>query len=75
MLPGLSQEKAVEYVERVRQLLVDDNIDLPNGASVQVGYSAGVSAQLGESVGDLVAEANACLTRSKEAGGGLVVGD
>ena len=75
LLPGLNTEKAVEYVERVRQVVASEEIYLDENEVVTVAFSAGVSSQLGSGLNELLSEAFACLDRSKEAGGGLVVGD
>jgi hypothetical protein len=42
---------------------------------VTVSFSAGVSNGAGFSLDELMTSANNCVLRSKEAGGGLVLGD
>lgn len=75
LCPGLNCDKAVEYVERVRQLVSAENIYTSEAEAVNVSFSAGVSAHLGETLDDCLAASFECLERSKEAGGGIVVGD
>lgn len=71
---GLDNDKTVEYVDRVRQLIASEKICTEN-AELSVTYTAGVSSQLGESVDDLLHYAEQCLLRAKDAGGDIVLGD
>lgn len=78
LLPGLSNDKAVAFVERIRQIIVAEPIEL-DVATVGLTFSAGVATHLqpgGErSFDGLLAAASACLRRAKDAGGDLVFGE
>lgn len=74
LMPGLSNEKAVAFVDKVRQILGSDPIDI-NGYEVSVTFTSGVSSVMCDSVEELIASASTCLLRATEAGGDLVFGD
>jgi len=74
LMPGLSNERALAFVERVRQV-VGVNEQTLGDERVALGFSAGVTSVLGESIDDMVVGAGNCLQRAREAGGDLVFGD
>jgi diguanylate cyclase (GGDEF)-like protein len=74
LLPGLSNDKSAAFLEKVRQIVVSESIDIDE-QSISVPFSAGVSSQQGENLDALVSNAEKCLLRAKEAGGDLVFGD
>ena len=73
LLYGLDNTKAVALVDLIKTRLREP-IQL-NDYSISVNFNAGVSNAAGFSLDDIMASANQCLLRSKEAGGGLVLGD
>lgn len=74
MMPGLSNEKAVAFLDKVRQILCSASLEA-DGHSIGVTFSAGVSSRSEGSIDDLMSSASLCLRRAKEAGGDLVFGD
>lgn len=74
LLSGLDNEKAVAYVNRVREITSSEKF-VTEEAELSITFTAGVSNLLGDSVDDLVHEAERCLRRAKNAGGDLVIGD
>lgn len=73
LLYGLDNTKAVALVDLIKTRLREP-IQL-NEYNISVNFNAGVSNAAGFSLDDIMASANQCLLRSKEAGGGLVLGD
>ncbi len=73
-LPGLDNNKASAYIEKVRQILCATVFDV-EGYSISVTFSAGVSSIETDSIDALVSSASVSLKRAKEAGGDLVFGD
>ncbi len=74
LMPGLSNEKAVAFLDKVRQILGSDPIDI-DGYSVPVTFTAGVSSIETQSIEELIESASMCLQRATEAGCDLVFGD
>jgi len=74
LLPGLGNDKAVAFVEEVRQLLAG-NPFYTDEARVDLSFSAGVTSVTGDSIDDMLGYAEQCLHRAREAGGDLVFGD
>lgn len=74
LFSGLQNEKAVAYIERVRQIISSETFTT-EVAELNVTYTAGVSNQLGSSIDELILHAMRCLKRAKDAGGDLVFGD
>ncbi|MFL0804176.1 MAG: response regulator [Agarilytica sp.] len=74
LMPGLDNDKATAFVEKVRQILCATAFDI-DGHSINVTFSAGVSSITTENVDDIVSVASTSLKRAKEAGGDLVFGD
>lgn len=74
LLPGLPNAKAKAFVEKVRQIVAAEHLEL-EGHSISLTFSAGVSSERGTSLDTLVNNAEKCLLRAKEAGGDLVFGD
>lgn len=73
LMLGLDNAKAVAFVERIKDI-VRTPIKLTCG-EISLSFSAGVSNLDGHSLDGLLIHANNCLLRSKEAGGGLILGD
>lgn len=73
LLYGLDNTKAVALVDLIKER-VREPIALGD-KHISVSFSAGVSNTLGHSLDELMNAANDCVLRSKEAGGGLVLGD
>ncbi len=74
LMVGLDNDKAVAFVEKVRQLLGCEAIEVQNQA-INLTFSAGVSSASGSGLDQLMKSAGTCLSRAKEAGGDLVFGD
>lgn len=74
LLPGLSNEKALAYVEKVRQIFCTRTIEF-GGGSIQFTYTAGVTSIPTGSIEEFIDNAEFCLNRAHEAGGDLVFGD
>lgn len=74
LFPGLPNDKAVAFLEKVRQIVASEAIEI-DGQNIALTFSAGVSSELGENLDTLVSSAEKCLLRAKEAGGDLVFGD
>lgn len=78
LLPGLSNEQAVAFVERVRQIVVAEPVMVGDHA-IEFSLSAGVStcnpAQDGKGFDLLIGRASSSLRRAKKAGGDLVFGE
>ncbi|MFT7561986.1 MAG: diguanylate cyclase (GGDEF)-like protein [Flavobacteriales bacterium] len=74
LFPGLDNEKAVAYVDKVRQIISSKKVDSGNGL-IGVTYTAGVSNLHQGSIDAFTSAAVQCLKRAKEAGGDLVFGD
>lgn len=73
LLYGLDNHKAIALVDIIKER-VREPIEL-GSHTIAVNFSAGVSNAAGLSLDDLMNSANLCLLRSKDAGGGLVLGD
>ncbi|SMF54339.1 response regulator receiver modulated diguanylate cyclase [Alteromonadaceae bacterium Bs31] len=74
LMPGLNNDRAIAFVDRVRQLLGSEKQWLGD-EQVVLSFSAGVTSELGDSIDDMLASAGTCLHRATEAGGDLVFGD
>ncbi len=74
LLPGLPNEKAVAFLERIRQIIAAESFEVDEH-SLSLTFSAGVSSEFGDNLDALVCNAEKCLLRAKEAGGDLVFGD
>lgn len=74
LMVGLDNEKAVAFVEKLRQIFASLVIDV-QGAPITVTFSAGVSSSVHGNLDSLIQAAGECLIRAKEAGGDLVFGD
>jgi len=74
LMPGLDEEKALEFVNRVRELLHKDSLEF-GGEKVGITISAGVSGCVAGCLDDLLSKARVSMKRAKEAGGDLVMGD
>lgn len=74
LMPGLDNAKALALVEKVRQIVGGQFIDL-GGTEVSLSFSAGVSNKMGHNLSELVESAHQSLLRARDAGGDLVFGD
>lgn len=74
LLPGLNNVRAVEFVDRVRQVLGNDPQLLSSQSEIPT-FSGGVTSLLGANLDDMLSSAGLCLHRAKDAGGDLVFGD
>ena len=74
LMPGLDHEKAAALLARVKQLLAAEEITI-NGECQHFYFSAGITARLGNSLDEQVAQARQYLQRAKEAGGNMLVDD
>lgn len=74
MMPGLDNERAVDFVDQVRQMIIQEVCEF---GSEQIGltFSAGVSNTKSDSLDEMLSNAKACLKRAYDAGGDLVMGD
>jgi diguanylate cyclase (GGDEF)-like protein len=73
LMLGLDNAKAVAFIERIKDI-VRAPIKI-GSAEVSISISAGVSNITNSTLDDLMINANQCLLRSKDAGGGLILGD
>ncbi len=78
LLPGLSNEQAVAYVERLRQIVVAEPVMVEDHA-IEFSFSSGVStcnpSHDGNGFDLLIGRASSALRRAKKAGGDLVFGE
>ncbi len=74
LMPGLTNDQACEYVEKVRQIICAEDF-VTESATVHLTFTAGVSNRGENGLDDVLAMAQRCLKRAKEAGGDLVFGD
>lgn len=74
LMPGLDNDRATAFIEKVRQILCSTTFDI-NGHTLSVTFSAGVSSICSDSIDAVVSAASTNLKRAKEAGGDLVFGD
>ncbi|WP_045857244.1 diguanylate cyclase [Teredinibacter purpureus] len=74
LLPGLNNEKAVAFVDRIREIVASSPQRL-GAEEASITFSAGVSSLLGDSIDDMLFSAGACLHRAKDTGGDIVIGD
>lgn len=78
LLPGLSNDKAVAYVEKARQVFCARRFAYRGSSSsgeLSLTYTAGVSSLSMSSVDAMIRNAELCLARAYDAGGDLVFGD
>jgi diguanylate cyclase (GGDEF)-like protein len=74
LMSGLDNEKAVEFISRVRQIL-SSGVCLINGDKVHLCFSAGVTNDLYSGIDEQLKQANKLVRLAKEAGGNMVLGD
>lgn len=74
LMPGLDNERAVAFLNKVKELLAGE-IFMINGESTHFYFSAGVTNMLNQSFDQQVAQAMKYLNRAKEAGGHMIVDD
>lgn len=74
LMPGLDNEKAVAFLDRVKQLLAAENFVI-NGEATHFYISAGVTNQLAHNFDQQMAQATKYLQRAKAAGGHMIVDD
>lgn len=74
LMAGIANDKAVEYISRVRQLLSEQGCVL-NGEVNHFYCSAGVSNHMFSGIDDHLVHATTLLRLAKESGGNMVAGD
>ncbi|HWV16740.1 MAG TPA: response regulator [Cellvibrio sp.] len=74
LLSGMDNEKAVEFMSRVRQLLSEDVCTI-NGQPHGFYFSVGVSNQINNGIDEQLRQAGKLLRLAKESGGNMVLGD
>ncbi|MFT5421176.1 MAG: diguanylate cyclase (GGDEF)-like protein [Candidatus Endobugula sp.] len=74
LMAGLSNDKAITLIDHVRAVVASESFSHQE-QKIGITFSAGVSSQLGERIGDQVAVAENCLLRAKQAGKDVVMGD
>lgn len=74
LMPGLGHDKALAYVNRVREV-IGANTQLLGNERATITFSAGVTSDLGDSIDTMLSNAGLALQRAREAGGDLVFGD
>jgi diguanylate cyclase (GGDEF)-like protein len=74
LMAGLSNDKAITLIDHVRAVVASESFSHQE-KKIGITFSAGVSSQLGERIGDQVAVAENCLLRAKQAGKDVVMGD
>jgi diguanylate cyclase (GGDEF)-like protein len=74
LLPGLDNEKAVSLIAKVRQLVAAEPMQI-NDTPYYFAFSAGVTAQFGNSLDEFIADAVTSLNHAREAGGNMTVDD
>lgn len=74
LLPGLANDRAASFVEKVRQIICSTPF-LIGEIPVGITFSAGVTSHLSENLDCMLTLATESLTRAKEAGGDLIFGD
>lgn len=74
LMPGLDNDKAVEYVGRVRQITSGEYYSVGDG-ELGMTFTAGVSNVVGMCFDEQVNSALKALRRAKNAGGDIVLGD
>ena len=74
LMNGLSNEKAVAFLDKVRIVMASEHY-AANEDRVSLSFSAGVSNSMGERINDQIKSAEENLLRAKEAGKDIVIGD
>jgi diguanylate cyclase (GGDEF)-like protein len=75
LLPGLDNEKAVAYIDKVRSIVSSTPFEVGLDEPLYVSFSAGVSNVLLESLDEQISRADEHLYRAKDAGRNFVIGD
>ncbi|MES2674994.1 MAG: response regulator [Pseudomonadota bacterium] len=74
LLSGLDNEKAIEFISRVRQILSTETCTL-NGEEQNFCFSAGVTNQMENGIDAQIKKATRLVRLAKESGGNMVLGD
>lgn len=74
LMPGLSNDKAIAYLDRIRSIISGEDFGTQE-YPCRLSFSAGVSNLLGERINDQIKSAESNLKRAKEAGKNIVLGD
>jgi diguanylate cyclase (GGDEF)-like protein len=74
LMPGLSNDKATSFLEKVRSIISVENFGTEEN-QCRLSFSAGVSNVPGERINDQIKAAENNLKRAKEAGKDIVLGD
>ena len=76
LMPNLNNEQAVTLLDGFRAIIASMTIDINDCSEPQsISISAGVSNRIGDSIDELLHEADQLLSRAKEAGKNMVIGD
>ena len=75
VLPGLDNEKAIEYVDKVRSIVSSTPFEVGLDEPLYISFSSGVSSIVTESLDEQINRADENLYRAKDAGRNFVVGD
>lgn len=74
LMSGLSNDKALTFLDQVRRIVASETFSA-GGESLSLTFSAGVSNELGTRTSDQVSTAEQCVSRAKQAGKDIVMGD
>lgn len=74
LLSGLDNEKSIEFISRVRQILSTKSYIL-NGEQQYFCFSAGVTNQMQNGIEEQIKQATKLVRLAKESGGNMVLGD
>ena len=74
LMPGLSNDKAVAFLEKARSIVSSRSYS-DGDQTAMVSFSGGVSSVLGERINDHIQQAEENLKRAKQAGKDIILGD
>jgi diguanylate cyclase (GGDEF)-like protein len=75
IVPGLSNSKVVNLIDRFKQHLAEQIVDVNDEDFVRIAFSAGVTNIQQETLNTMLNTADEYLYRAKEAGRNMVIGD
>jgi len=74
LLPGLDNEKAVAFIDKVRSIISATPIDIGE-EDLHISFSGGVCNQLCDTLDEQLSMADTYLYRAKDAGRNMIIGD
>ena len=74
LLPGLDDDKALTLIDKVRSIVAGEEFIIDQ-ASIYISCSGGIASSLGDSLQDQVMSAEFLMTRAKQAGKNIVLGE